>query len=46
MPTTGPKAAPPARRRAPFGIWPADDHRDDEDQEHELVADRTRETST
>ncbi|MEU7554034.1 hypothetical protein AB0B01_17105 [Streptomyces sp. NPDC044571] len=31
---------------APFGIWPADDHPGDEDQEHELIADRTRETST
>lgn len=30
----------------PFGVWPADDHQDDEDQEHGLVVDRAMETST
>ncbi|MEU7183679.1 MULTISPECIES: hypothetical protein [Streptomyces] len=30
----------------PFGAWPADDHQDDEDQEHELAVDRARETRT
>ncbi|MYT25021.1 hypothetical protein GTW69_32905 [Streptomyces sp. SID7760] len=30
----------------PFGIWPADDHQDDEDQERKLTVDRTQETST
>ncbi|MBZ3918157.1 hypothetical protein [Streptomyces acidiscabies] len=29
----------------PFGVWPADDHHD-EDQEHELVVDPAMETST
>lgn len=30
----------------PFGVWPADDLQDDEDQEHELAVDRAKETST
>ncbi|MFJ7137986.1 hypothetical protein [Streptomyces fungicidicus] len=30
----------------PFGVWPADDHQDDEDQERELTVDRAKETST
>ncbi|WP_332758408.1 hypothetical protein [Streptomyces sp. MT206] len=30
----------------PFGIWPADDHQDDEDHEDELIVDRTKETRT
>ncbi|MFI8872973.1 hypothetical protein [Streptomyces sp. NPDC055243] len=52
MPTTGSRAAPPSSALlspglpGPFGVWPTDDHQDDEDQEHELVVDRARETST
>ncbi|WP_159049081.1 hypothetical protein [Streptomyces sp. NRRL B-3648] len=30
----------------PFGVWPANDHQDDEDQERELTVDRAQETST
>lgn len=30
----------------PFGVWPADDHQDDEDQEHQLVVDHAMEMST
>ncbi|MEU2840067.1 hypothetical protein ABZ776_23620 [Streptomyces sp. NPDC007076] len=29
----------------PFGIWPADVHQDDEDQERELTVDRAKEAS-
>ncbi|MFJ4745449.1 hypothetical protein [Streptomyces sp. NPDC088775] len=36
-------ATGPGRVIGPFGRWPADDHQDDEDQDHE-PADRAGET--